>query len=375
VPRGAAVIPYNGKRGTVYRIKYADADGKQVMETVGAERDGVTRRQAEAELRERLVKVERRGWRKPAPLTFAEYAAVWFDQSRSRRRWRPRTVVQYRSVLKRLSGALGASPIASIRPRDVAAYIATQGKTYGAATVSQDVSVLHDILGSAKREELIDSNAADGAERPKQPRRHWRVLTPAEIARVRVAFTDEQARTMFLTLIVTGVRRHELLNLRWRDVALAESVLRVADSKSEEGIRSIAIPPTLGEALWQHLGRTAYSADDDYVFCHPERGTQYRERRFADQFREALNEASVEGYVRPFHDLRHTSITNEAAAGSSPIALMTKAGHRSMKTTSIYLHMAGVVFPDEAEALERRLLGLSTPVSTQLAEPQPISDD
>jgi integrase len=188
---------------------------------------------------------------------------------------------------------------------------------------------------------------------------------------------DEQARTMFLTLIVTGVRRHELLNLRWRDVALSESVLRVTDSKSEEGIRSIAIPPRLGEALWQHMGRTAYSADDDYVFCHPERGTQYRERRWAEQFRAALAEAGIGGYVRPFHDLRHTSITNEAAAGSSPIALMTKAGHRSMKTTGVYLHLAGVVFPDEAEALERRLLGgeLSTQLSTHLGEPQVISDD
>jgi integrase/recombinase XerD len=198
-------------------------------------------------------------------------------------------------------------------------------------------------------------------------------MTPAEIASIRQAFTDEQAKAMFLTLIVTGVRRHELLNLCWRDVALAESVLRVADSKSDEGVRSIAIPTVLGEALWQHLGRTKYRADDDYVFGHAESGKRYREARWAEVFRSALAKAGVEGYVRPFHDLRHTSITNEAAAGSSPVALMAKAGHRSMKTTSVYLHLAGVVFPDEAEALERRLLGLSTPPSTQLSEPQPIS--
>ena len=36
---------------------------------------------------------------------------------------------------------------------------------------------------------------------------------------------------------------------------------------------------------------------------------------------------------------------------------MARAGHRSMKTTNVYLHLAGVVFRDEAEALERRLLG------------------
>ena len=38
MPRGSAVIPYHGARGTTWRIKFADADGKQVMETVGARR-------------------------------------------------------------------------------------------------------------------------------------------------------------------------------------------------------------------------------------------------------------------------------------------------------------------------------------------------
>jgi hypothetical protein len=45
MPSGAAVIRYDGKRGTVWRIKYRDATGKQVKETIGAERDGVTRKQ------------------------------------------------------------------------------------------------------------------------------------------------------------------------------------------------------------------------------------------------------------------------------------------------------------------------------------------
>ena len=53
--------------------------------------------------------------------------------------------------------------------------------------------------------------------------------------------------------------------------------------------------------------------------------------------------------------LRHTSLTHEAAAGSTPIAIMAKAGHTDMKVTRRYLHLAGIVFRDEADALERRL--------------------
>ena len=70
----------------------------------------------------------------------------------------------------------------------------------------------------------------------------------------------------------------------------------------------------------------------------------------------------------------HTSLTNGAAAGEGPVALMTRAGHSDMATTRIYLHLAGTVFRDEADALERRL-GLSTELSTRLAEPEPISTD
>jgi hypothetical protein len=92
MPRGAAVIPYDGKRGRVWRIKYTDGDGRQVMETVGAERDGVTRKQAEGELRERLVRVERKGYRRPKRLTFAEYAATWLEKGATRRDWKPGTV-------------------------------------------------------------------------------------------------------------------------------------------------------------------------------------------------------------------------------------------------------------------------------------------
>ena len=69
-----------------------------------------------------------------------------------------------------------------------------------------------------------------------------------------------------------------------------------------------------------------------------------------------MKTAEITDYVRPFHDLRHSSLTNGATAGEQPIALMARAGHSSMATTKGYLHLAGVVFRDEADALERRLL-------------------
>jgi integrase len=366
MPSGS-VVEYRGKRGTVWRVKYRDAEGKQVMETT----DATNKRGARAELRRRLALVDK-GYTKPAPLSFDAYAEQWFRDGSAKRGWKPSTVAVYLSVERRLREAFGAMQLAQIRPRHIAAFVSEHPE--GPSTVGRDLALLHAIFKTAKREELVDSNPAEGAERPKLPPFRPQILEPVEVARVAKAFTDEQARAVFLTLVLTGLRRSELQRLRWRDVDLVESVLRVRDSKTEEGVRSIAFSRTLADVLTAHLGRSPFRGADELVFCDPERGTVYRAETFKEALTAALAAAGVEKQPRAFHDLRHTAITNDAAAGSSPIAVMTKAGHANMATTKRYLHLAGVVFRDEADALERRL-GLSTEPSTRPSAPQPTSQD
>ena len=369
------IVVYRGKRGDVYRMKFTGADGRQRMETIGPARSktnpaGLTRRQAEQALQARVVAVREKRWRPASPVTFEEYARTWLDQGERRRAWKAGTVVAYETVVDRLCDAFGPTRLADLRPRHVAAYIKKRGdEGFAPATVTRDVSILHDILKVAVREEVIDSNPAAGAERPRVRQKRWRILKPAEVTRVAQAFTDAQARVIFLVLVVTGVRRFELQGLRWRDVDLIENVLRVVDSKSEDGIRSIAIPRGLAEAVWQHRRSTHFQGDDELVFCHPKKGSRIDAEWFAGEFRNALEAAGVEEHMRPFHDLRHTAITNDAAAGSSPLAVMTKAGHASMATTKRYLHLAGTVFRDEAERLEQRYgLTVSTESDTGPAD-------
>jgi integrase len=266
MPSGAGVVEYRGKRGVVFRVKYADADGRQVMETLGPARDGWNRKKAEAELRERLVKVEKRGWRKPAPLTFRVYADRWMQECETRRNWRPATVTRYRATQRRLADHFGSRSLAAIRPSDISSYVAQQTASFNASTVGNDISLMHDIFKTAKREELVDTNPVEGAERPKVTRKRWRILQPQEINLVYRSFVDEQARTIFLTLVMTGIRRHELQQLRWRDVDLVDPVIRITGSKTDEGIRSIALSPVLVKALVEHLERTKFKGNDDRVF-------------------------------------------------------------------------------------------------------------
>jgi len=307
------------------------------------------------------------------PLTFGSYAKRWFAEGEAKRGWKPNTIKEYVSVERRLVDAFGPLELAAVRPRDVAAFVREHDGA--AASISKDLAVLSALFKSAKREELIESNPAEGAERPKIVRRRWRILEPAEVRRVSAAFVDEQARVVFLTLVLLGLRRHELQGLRWRDVDLLDGVLRVERSKSEAGERSIAIPAPLLELLKAHYVWMNYNGDDDRVFCHQQTGHAYNAATFAEALTAALTAAGVEAKLRPFHDLRHASLTNGAAAGESPIALMTCAGHANMSTTKRYLHLAGTVFAEEAAALAERLLGASTNPSTRLSEPEVISYD
>src|SRR5439155_27374630 len=88
-----------------------------------------------AELRERLVRVERKGYRRPKRITFGEYAKTWYQEGQSRRGWKPKTRRAYQNALDRLDESFGHLPLATIRPRDVSAHIKTALGEYAPATV------------------------------------------------------------------------------------------------------------------------------------------------------------------------------------------------------------------------------------------------
>lgn len=81
------------------------------------------------------------------------------------------------------------------------------------------------------------------------------------------------------------------------------------------------------------------------------KGTPFVNGYFGEIVKEALARAGVEEPMREFHDWRHTGITNAAAAGMSPMAIMRMAGHSNFATTQRYIDLAGVLFGDEVARL------------------------
>lgn len=111
------------------------------------------------------------------------------------------------------------------------------------------------------------------------------------------------------------------------------------------------------------------------MFVSPTKGTPFDVARYAKTLKIALGKAEVMKPVRPFHDGRHTNVTNAAAAWTPGIALMTRSGHSDFKTTQIYIDLAGETFREEADRLEERLYGQTRYKKNRykIEEPSPAS--
>jgi integrase len=107
------------------------------------------------------------------------------------------------------------------------------------------------------------------------------------------------------------------------------------------------------------LGATAQGSED-YVFCHPELGRPLDGSTLARRYlKPALKLAGIAKPLRPFHDLRHTSLTHAAAAGNPQIYVQARAGHSQGSITERYMHAAQVLFPGAAARSEERMFGPS----------------
>lgn len=381
MPDGACVIRYRGVRGDVWRVKFRDADGRQVKETLGRASEGWTKRKAEAALRARLTDVARESYRKPQAVSFEAFAREWLDTYSDSREHRRTTRADYQAMVEHhLIPWFGSTTLADVTTADIDAYVAAKrrGKPpLGARTLGGHLTRLHSIFDAARRQGLVQANPVSDAERPRVPRSRWTILSPVQISAVmrtldelaEEADTDtekawrETAKAMTVTMQYAWLRRGELLGLRWRDVDLShpdgprlhvrETWVRgyKGDPKTDDGARSISIDGPLAEELWQHRRRSHFAGDDERVFCHPTKGTPISGGYFGAIMKLALSRAGVEEPMREFHDWRHTGITNAAAAGMSPLAIMRMAGHSDFKTTQRYIDLAGVVFGDEVRRL------------------------
>ncbi len=397
-PKWGRVWRYQGPRGVVWRIRYRDAAGRRVLETLGRE-PAWNRKRAEAALRRRLVDVEREGYRAPEKLTFAAFAERWLTDYLPGRGLKLTTTDGYRQALRRhLLPAFGHLQLTELerRPELVDRYIARKTEQgLAPKTVTNHLLLLQTMLKRAVRWRLISRNPVAEAERPRLQPAELHVLTETEIARLWTAYGELEAkaekearvwwrlaRTLTFVALGTALRRGELLALRWRDVQLLDGHLHVREAlvkgrfttpKSRASRRRIELGPKTRELLAAHWQDTLFQGDDELVFPHPQKGTPLDPSKLARCYLlPALHRAGITRPFRPFHDLRHTALTHDAAAGNPMAYLQLKAGHSQSAITERYIHAAQVLFPGAAARGEARLFSV-TPLTGERAMASPSS--
>ena len=336
------------------------------------------KRDAQRRLRELLLNVEQGTYVKSDRLTVAQFLEEWL-QDYVATNTAPRTAEGYQQIVRtRLIPALGSLPLLGLRPHHIQKYYSQaleSGRRDGkgglsALTVHHHHRVLYEALRHGVKHGILIRNVAEAVDAPRPEHKELAILAASDVQLILDACKETAYYVLFFTLAYTGLRRSELLGLRWGDVDLEKSTLSVVQAlhqlhggkyilrepKTKRSRRQIALSPLLAIALWEHrlkqeqaqklLGKPLESRD--LVFSHPD-GRPIRPDSVTRAFHKIAESVRLRG-VR-LHDLRHAHATILLQQGVNPKIVQERLGHSSVSTTlDIYSH----VLPGLQEAAARQ---------------------
>lgn len=306
----------------------------------------------------------------PAGLTLAEYLTEWLEQVAAPR-VRASTLYGYRNSANRhLIPRLGRRKLGALTARDVRGLLAALvDGGVGGRTVQHAHATLRAALEDAVREEMIPRNVARLVRAPQPDKSEREPLSADQVRTLLRAVRGYRLYGLFVVVAVLGLRRSEVLGLRWEDLDLAEGVLRVQrglqrvdgglvvlPTKTRRSTRVVPLPELLVRVLREH--REAQEAerlalgprwpDLGYVFTTPV-GTPIDPRNCTRMVQTAVRRAGLPA-VR-LHDFRHGCVSVLLALGVPPRTVMEIVGHATLEMTmNVYAHVS---LDDKRSALDQ----------------------
>jgi integrase len=205
----------------------------------------------------------------------------------------------------------------------------------GPGTATRTLGLIGGILTYAIDLGVIDRNPAHGIKKPKYKVRERR-LTEAEYGILGKLISDAKGRDEFWPstdiirqIALTGCRRSEIINLRWSDVDLHGSCLRLSESKEGRSIRPIGLP------VVEFLEKEREAASGSYVF--PGYGADTAFGGFPRQWKQLLSGTPLEGLTA--HVLRHSFASIGNDLGFTEVTIAALLGHAKGSITSKYIHV------------------------------------
>jgi integrase len=318
------------------------------------------------------------GFIEPRSVTFGQFWERWCEAKAPT--LSPSTARRYRDLGRLHLAAFKAVRLAKIGPEDVQRLYADRLATGLSGTSVRHLhSVLHSALDDAVKWGLVARNVCDAVKAPARNRTEMQTWNPAQARAILAAAAGDDLEALWRLAITTGMRRGELLGLKWADVDFDANALSVRRSlsrggssrlierepKTEAGRRRIALSPETTESLRRHRVRQleyrlsvgiAYE-DRDLVFTNP-LGAYLHPNTLMRSFARLTKAANVPT-IR-FHDLRHTSATLLLAEGVHPKIVQERLGHSDIAMTlNRYSHVTPHMQTAAAAALETALKRVS----------------
>lgn len=210
------------------------------------------------------------------------------------------------------------------------------GKLRSNSTAVRYLAVLSHAFSVAMKEwGWVATNPLRNVSKPTEPRGRVRFLDKDECSRLLIACkgSDSEALYPIVVLALTsGMRRGEIMGLRWRDVDLDDACLTLHQTKN--GDRRVV--PLVGQALeLLQKRRTDRLGDTELVF--PGRLSS-RPLEFKKPWLRALERAAIHDFR--FHDLRHTAASYLAMQGCTTLDLAELLGHKTLQMVKRYSHLS-----------------------------------
>ncbi|WP_083731264.1 MULTISPECIES: site-specific integrase [Protofrankia] len=357
----------------VGRVDLGWIDGKRVRKTVY----GKTEKECRSKLKE-VQKAAELGVNVTAERrTVTVWLGEWMEIKRGDGT-RPATLRTYRWLINtHIVPTIGRIQLDKLTPLDVRRLVAA-AKAAGLSPVSvrHVHSLIRNALAEAERLDLVPRNVAKAVRAPSVPHKDVRALRPEEARRLIEVLRGDRLEALFACALMLGLRRGEILGLRWTDVDLDGAVLHVRQSlqrvdgsltfvpaKTVRSHRKLPIPARLVELLRQHRVLQAgerFERGDGWtetglVFTSSI-GTPLEPRNVNRRF-DQLREKAGLPWLR-LHDLRHAFASMLFSEGVPARTVMELLGHSTIQLTmNTYTHVMPETQRDAVGRLDHLLTG------------------
>jgi len=212
---------------------------------------------------------------------------------------------------------------------DIEKFKSQRAKEVSPATVNRALAVLKSMLNRAVTWGKVDSNPCKAVKKLQENNQRLRFLEREEIGRL-LDCCSEHIKPIVVVALNTGMRKGEILGLKWRDIDIKRGIIHLSSTKSGE---KREVP--MNEVAQKTIIGVLKHPESQYVFCNGE-GKPYGDVK--KSFFTAVRKAGIIDFH--FHDLRHTFASQLVMSGIDLNTVRELLGHKTMEMTLRYSHLS-----------------------------------